>query len=217
MAKAKSKTPSKARRAPGAKTVRARGIDHKQQSALHRGGSLAQRNNQESKIGPEADVPDEITSAAPPNVKNLNEPGRASSPMFDEVPTTGKGKTSHPGAPMPGPKNQKIKAGEGEDEGKVADAHALEDLPPGTTIEIRADEIVIHAAIAGGATKTFHGKTAKAALKSYNDFAENGPDLFPTGRTPDEEKEFDRQQKENVKAAAKRAAAAEAEKKKAEG
>ncbi len=137
--------------------------------------------------------------------------------MFDEVPTTGKGKTSIPGAPLPEPRNQKIKAGEGEDEGKVADVHSLEDLPPGTTVEIRADEIVIHAAIAGGGRKTFHGTTAKQALASFNQFAENGPDLVPSGRTPDEEKEFVRTNKESEKAATKRAAEAEAEKKKAEG
>lgn len=210
MAKAKSKTPAKASRAPG--------IDHKQQSALNRGGSLAQRNSNESTIGPEADVPDEITSAAPPNVKSQDEAGRASSPMFDEVPTTGKGKTSIPGAPVAEPTSQKIKAGEGEvgDEGKVPDIKALEDLPPGTTILILADEIQIQAAIAGGSRKTFHGRTAKAALASFNDFAENGPELVPSGRTPDEEKEFQRQLAQSVKDAAKRAADAEAAKEKAE-
>lgn len=217
MAKAKSKTPAKSSRAPSAK--KSKGIDHKQQSALHRGGSLAQRNSSESTIGPEADVPDEITSAAPPNVPALDEAGRASSPMFDEVPTTGKGSTAHPGAPMPAPKKQKVKTGEGEagDEGQVADIKALEDLPAGTTVLILADEIQIQAAIAGGARKVFHGKTAKAALQSFNDFAENGVELFPSGRTEQEEKDFQAQNKEAEKAATKRAAEAEAEKKKAEG
>lgn len=208
MAKARSKTPAKAKRAPG--------IDHKQQTALNT-RSLGVRNSNESTIGPAPDAPDEITSAAPPNVRTLDEPGRASSPMFDEAKVTGKGKTSVPGGPLPEPTSQKVKAGEGEDEGKVPDIHALEDLPPGTTIEIRAEEIVIHAALAGGSAKTFHGTNAKAALASFNQFAENGPELFPSGRTEEEEKEFQRTLDQAVKDSAKRAADAEADKKKAEG
>lgn len=185
------------------------GLDHKQESALHRGGSLAQRNQAESTIGPDADRPDEITSAFPPNEPRHDEPGRASSPMFDEEPVTGKGKTSIPGAPQPEPRGQKVKAGEGKaaDEGKVQDIKSLEDLPPGSSVDIGADQITIHVDLAAGARRTFIGRDAKQALQLLNDFAETGPELFPSGLTDEEEKEAEKQRRDFDKQAAERSKA----------
>jgi len=203
MAKAKSKTAARSRRAPGVSSrsrSSAKGLDHKQQSALARGGSLAQRNDQESRIGPLSDIPDEITAANPPTTR---ETGRASSPMFDEKPFGGKERDMETARK---PRGQHIKAGADDDAREVATVKTLDDLPPGTTIEIRAvDIIAINAAIAGGSRRTFVGTSVKHAIQLYNDFAENGPELVPTGRTKDEEKEFQNTLKQADQQSAQRA------------
>jgi hypothetical protein len=203
----KSATAKTNRDAEATNSTRSTGNASKQQSALERGGSLAQRLDSESRLSPAPDRPTEITSAAPPNVDNLDEPGRASSPSFDEKPVTGKDATGT----KEGPKGQKIKAGEGDagDEGKVPDIKSLEDLPAGSTVEFRADEVVIHMAVAGGTRRTFIGTGAdnktrvKVALAQYNDFAENGPQLFPGAApavTDEELKQFDKEALERSKA-----------------
>jgi hypothetical protein len=180
------------------------GLDAKQQSALERGGSLAQRNDAESRIGPESDRPTEITSAAPPNDPTMDEAGRASSPMFDEAPVTGKGRTATLDAPRPGPDDQEVKAGEAQQD-KVKDVTKLEDLPPGSSVDIRPNEVVVHVAVAGGTRRTFAGINAQAALAQFNAFAENGPELFE-GAAPgsDDPAAFEAQRTQFDKEAAER-------------
>lgn len=203
-AAAKGSSKSRSRTAKRATVPEGTGLDSKQQAALERGGSLAQRNSSESTIGPEADRPDQITSAAPPNDKTLAEAGRASSPMFDETAVTGKDQTGT----KTGPRGQKVKAGAAGGENKVEDIKALEDLPPGSTVEFRPSEVVIGVAIAGGTRRTFIGRDAAQALAEFNDFAENGPKLFdgaaPGSEDPDTHeamlKQFDKEALERSKA-----------------
>lgn len=190
MATTKSKTGRNAKTAP-------KGMDHKQQSALQHGGSLAQRTGSDP-TGPEADIPDEITSSSPPNVK---ETGRASSPMFDEQPAGGKEANEDTAKK---PVSQVVKAGAATDTPEAA-PKTLEDLPAGSTIDVRAGEVVIHAAVAGGSRRTFHGKTFAEALAALNKFSTDGPALLPTGRTKEEDKEHKAQLKQNDKDAAERA------------
>lgn len=141
----------------------------KQQSALYRGGSLAQRRGGEGQLGDaQSDSGNEVTSASPPNVK---EKGRVSSPMFDEVPVTGKAK-------QPG------------DQPRSASKHAAASLPddidemePGTSIEKFGGtnpEVRITTAIAGGAKRIFSGATFADALEQFHKFLRGDALVLPT-------------------------------------
>lgn len=184
MAKAKSKTPARRKRAPGPssrsrssrKAARAGvdgGLDSKQQSALFRGGSLAQRNAQEGH-GPESDVPTEITSAAPPALK---EEGRATGPMFDEKPVGGKELNV---STAKRPTKQLIEAGDGPDQPKGPPYKSIEDMEPGSAIVKFPTEIRITTPIAGGSVRTFAGRTEKEAFAVMNEELKQGsPRLLP--------------------------------------
>jgi hypothetical protein len=90
---------------------------NKQESALFRGGSLAQRTGAEG-ADPGADATGEITSAAPPTTK---EAGRASSPSGDEKPVGGKeldpptARKAVKGAKVKGLPTDEAEVGEGSD------------------------------------------------------------------------------------------------------
>ena len=184
-------------------------MDHKQTSALYRGGSLAQRTEADGH-GPEADAPDEITSAAPPDDRTMKEKGRASSPNYDETPVSGKVK-GDPTAQKPGA--QSIKAGDAPEHKGVEKITDIEDLPPNTDILIRGNEVVLHVRVNSGMPRTFHGKTFAEALAAFNKFNVEGPETFASGLTKDEQKQKDTQIKQANDEAHKRALEAEKDKK----
>lgn len=203
MAKAKSKTPAGRSRAPGGSSRgrSSRKSTGKQQSALYRGGSLAQRTAAD-KAGPEGDAPDgEITTAAPPFTR---EAGRTASPSFDEQPVSGKEKDQETAKRARG---QEVKAGPAKDESKreVQKATKLEDLEPGSSIDIiSTNEVRIHSAIAGGGRRTFVGRTIAEALARRNEFLSGEldnhflPGVLPQGDdAKNQQKQLDQAAKES--------------------
>lgn len=203
MAKAKSKARAKTSRAPGASS-RSRSSG-KQQSALYRGGSLAQRTAAD-KSGPEGDAPDgEITTAAPPFTR---EAGRTASPSFDEQPVSGKQKDQETAKQ---PRGQKVAAGPApkDEDREHKKATKAEDLEPGSSIDIiSTNEVRIHSAIAGGSRRTFVGRTIAEALARRNEFLSGEldkhflPGVIPQG---EEKKSFDSQLKQAEKESHQRA------------
>lgn len=164
-----SKSSSKSARAKTAQTdPESIGIaGSKQQSALYRGGSLAQRRDGEGQLGDaQSQSGNEVTSAAPPNVK---EKGKVSSPMFDEVPVSGK------------PRGTKAEAvGLHTPASLPSDIDAME---PGTSIEKIGGtnpEVRIRTAIAGGAIRIFVGATYADALNDLHKFLRGEALVLPT-------------------------------------
>ena len=162
----------------GRKSARKSGNDSKQQSALEHGGSLAQRTGAEEVNTTAPDTPTEITSAAPPNDPALRETGRASSPMFDEVPVTGKGTTGT----LPAPVSQEIKPGAPADPANPAE------LPVGFKLEVLSSGVMISVPVAG-VRQHFHGATIPAAFLAFRNFGVTGPAKLDHGekvKTPDQ-------------------------------
>lgn len=154
----------------------------KQQQALYRGGSLAQRRSGEGQLGDaQSQSGNEVTSASPPNVR---EKGRVSSPMFDEVPVSGK-----PRQPGDGSRSRSSSSRSGTTSEAVG-LHTAASLPadidnmePGTSIEKFGGmnpEVRIRTAIAGGATRIFSGPTFKDALADLHKFLRGEALVLPT-------------------------------------
>lgn len=167
-------------------------LDSKQQSALYRGGSLAQRgSNAEGQLGDaESQSGNEVTSASPPNVR---ERGKASSPSFDEVPVSGKdeGKGTHPrsggkssqsgsSGSVPNSQDPRGTVGPHQPAGLPSD---VDDMEPGTSIEKIGGtnpEVRIRTAIAGGAVRIFSGPTYRDALDQLHKFLRGDALVLPT-------------------------------------
>jgi hypothetical protein len=185
-AKSKESAASKAQKARAAKAQtdpESVGIaGAKQQGALYRGGSLAQRRAGEGNLADaQSQSGNEVTSAAPPNVK---EKGRVSSPMFDEVPVTGKAKQPGDGS------NSRRSSSKSGTTSEAVGLHSAASLPedidsmePGTTIEKFGGtnpEVRIRTAIAGGAVRIFAGPTFAAALEDLHKFLRGEALVLPT-------------------------------------
>lgn len=183
--------------------------DSKQQTALYQ-RSLAVRNQREGTSDPLSDAEsqsgNEVTSSAPPNVR---ERGKASSPMYDEVPVTGKDSR---GVAVHGVGAKHVPAGL---------PATLDDMEPGTRIEkLSSNEVRIVTAIAGGAIRTFIGATFREALIQLHKFLRGDSLTLPTASDAEAKAVADaneatvKEMKKGKKGAAKKSAAKKAGSKK---